>query len=80
VTRADADGFLAWRVCRGGTISWALLMLGSAWSLFAIVLGSVAPWSLEVYWQTAIAVVQLALLFGPGIHRRLGTPSPLRDV
>ena len=64
--------FLAWRAWRGGTISWALLMLGSVWNLIAIVLGAAAPWNPAVYWQAAIAAIQLALLFSPAIHHRLG--------
>jgi hypothetical protein len=65
--------FLAWRVSRGGTFSWTLLMLGSAWGLFAMVVGAVAPWSLDVYGQAAISAVQLALLFSPAILECLCT-------
>jgi hypothetical protein len=64
--------FLAWRVWRGGTISWVLLMLASVWNLAAIVFASEAPWSWSVYWQATAAAVQLGALFSPAIWNRLG--------
>jgi len=67
--------FLAWRTWRGGTISWALFMLGSVWSLVAIIFGAVTPWTSAIYWNAAIAAVQLALLCSPAIRQRLGRPA-----
>jgi len=67
--------FLAWRVWRGGTISWTLLMLASLWNLAAIAFGAVAPWTFSIYWQAAIAAIQLALLFSPALRHRLGRPA-----
>jgi hypothetical protein len=55
-------------------------MLGSAWGLFAMVVGAAAPWTQAIYWQVAISAVQLALLFSPAIRRRLGRPGLLRRV
>jgi hypothetical protein len=66
-------GFLAWRVCRGGTISWAILMLLSAFNLAVTVVGTVWPWSFSTYWQAALAAIQLGLLFSPAVWHRLGT-------
>ena len=64
--------FLAWRIHRGGRVSWAILMLASVWNLAAVVLGAVAPWSPLYVLEVAQAAVQLCLLFSPAIRNRLG--------
>jgi hypothetical protein len=66
--------FLSWRVWRGGTISWVLLMLISLWGLAAITFGAVAPWNWSIYGQAALAAIQVALLFSPAIWTGLGGP------
>ena len=65
--------FLSWRVWRGGTISWALLLLVSIWNLATTVMGAIAPWSLSIYAQAALEAIQLALMFSPAIWHNLGS-------
>ena len=65
--------FFSWRVWRGGTISWALLLLVSIWNLATTVMGAIAPWSLSIYAQAALEAIQLALMFSPAIWHNLGS-------
>lgn len=71
--------FLAWRTWRGGTISFAVLLLFSGFGLVVDVVATVWPWDASVLLNLVVDVAQLAILLSPAVRHSLGTRAKARS-
>lgn len=54
--------FLVWRVWRGGTISWFLLLAWSVLDIALLLVGSAWPWDSWLAWNLVPGIAQLAIV------------------
>lgn len=68
------DSFLAWRIWRGGRISWVILLLINLVDLFSLMFatGPFGSWTLSPYLVTLVLAGEFTLLLSPAIRHRLG--------
>ena len=62
------DGFLVWRVWRGGRVSWVILVAINGLAVAALVMGVASPWGLYQLGLLVFIVVQLAVLLSPAVR------------
>jgi hypothetical protein len=64
-------GFLIWRIWRGGSLAWTVLMAWNGCILAITVFGSSWPQSPSTLALIIITIIQIATLFSPAIRKQI---------
>jgi hypothetical protein len=67
--------FFAWRVTRGGRVSWMLLIIGTWIAFLATAWTTARNFGLPAFGMLAVYLVQFALLVSPAVHLRTRAPG-----
>jgi hypothetical protein len=62
------DGFLVWRIWRGGRVAWTVLLVLTAGLLLLVILGAGWPWPAYLVVMLAILAAQTSILLSPAVR------------
>jgi hypothetical protein len=65
------DGFLVWRIWRGGRVAWTVLLVLTAGLLLLLILAAAWPWSAYLLVMLAILGAQTIILLSPAVRGHL---------